>query len=137
MKNLKITVNGKSYDVQVEEVGAASAAAAAPVAAAPAAPVTSAAPAAAPAPAPAAAGEGEKIECPMSGTVLKIPVSAGQSVKRGDILLILEAMKMENEIFAPARRCCNLRRRVSRRNGRFGQSAYVFKIIIRKVFVNG
>ncbi len=89
MKNLKITVNGKSYDVQVEEVGAASAAAAAPVAAAPAAP------------APAAGGEGEKIECPMSGTVLKIPVSAGQSVKRGDILLILEAMKMENEIFAP------------------------------------
>ena len=104
MKNLKITVNGKSYDVQVEEVGAASAAAPAQtVAAASAAPaaVPDAAPAPAPAAAPAAGGEGEKIECPMSGTVLKIPVSAGQSVKRGDILLILEAMKMENEIFAP------------------------------------
>ncbi len=103
MKNLKITVNGKSYDVQVEEIGASSpVAAAAPVAAAPAAPAaTAAAPATASTPAPAVAGEGEKIECPMSGTVLKIPVSAGQSVKRGDILLILEAMKMENEIFAP------------------------------------
>ncbi len=107
MKNLKITVNGKSYDVQVEEVGAASPViAAAPVAAAPVAAEPAAAPAAAPAapapaPAPVTDGEGEKIECPMSGTVLKIPVSAGQSVKRGDILLILEAMKMENEIFAP------------------------------------
>ncbi len=102
MKNLKITVNGKSYDVQVEEIGASSpVAAAAPVAAAPAAPAAAAASPVVTAPAPAAAGEGEKIECPMSGTVLKIPVSAGQSVKRGDILLILEAMKMENEIFAP------------------------------------
>ena len=100
MKQLKITVNGKSYDVQVEELGAA-----APVQAAASAPVApAAAPATAPAPAPAApaaAGEGNAIEAPMSGTVLKIPVKAGQAVKRGDVLLILEAMKMENEIFAP------------------------------------
>ncbi len=102
MKQLRITVNGKAYDVQVEELGSSTAAA--PVAAsAPAAAPAAPAPAAEPAPAaaPVAAGEGTAIECPMTGTVLKIPVSVGQQVKKGDVLLVFEAMKMENEIFAP------------------------------------
>ena len=87
MKNLKITVNGVAYNVQVEEVNGA-----APVAAAPAAP--------APAAAPAASGA-EVIAAPMPGTILSINVKAGDSVKKGDVLAILEAMKMENEIMAP------------------------------------
>ncbi len=94
MKNLRITVNGTAYDVQVEEIGES----AAPAAAAPAA-----VPAAAPAPkkaAPAAAG-GEPVVAPMPGTILSVNVTAGQSVKSGDVLVILEAMKMENEIKAP------------------------------------
>lgn len=100
MRQFKITVNGKAYDVNVEEkVGSAAAAAAAP-APAPAAPV--AAPTAAPVPAVAEAGEGAAVEAPMPGTILKVLVSAGQSVSKGDILLILEAMKMENEITAPS-----------------------------------
>lgn len=95
MKQLKITVNGKAYDVQVEEIGAtASSPVSAPVAAAPAT--------AAPAPVSApAAGEGEAIAAPMPGNILKVLVSAGAAVKKGDVLLILEAMKMENEICAP------------------------------------
>ena len=100
LKNLKITVNGVTYDVQVEEVGASSAASA--PAAKPAAPV--AAPAAAPAPAPKAAAPvagAEEISSPMPGTILDVKVKAGQSVKSGDVLLVLEAMKMENEIMAP------------------------------------
>lgn len=95
MKNLRITVNGNSYDVQVEELAAG--AAPAPVAAAPAA-VPAAAPKAAPAP---AAGSGEPVKSPMPGVILDIKCSAGQAVKKGDCLFILEAMKMENEIFAP------------------------------------
>ena len=107
MRQFKITVNGKTYDVQVEENGVASAPVAAAPVAAPAAPVAAAAaPAAAPAaeaaPAPAAAaGEGEEITAPMPGTILKVLVSAGQSVKSGDPVVILEAMKMENEITSP------------------------------------
>ena len=97
MKNLKITVNGVTYDVQVEEVGesAAPASAAAVPAAAPAAKAAPAAPKAAP-----AAG-GEPVAAPMPGTILSVNVTAGQSVKSGDVLLVLEAMKMENEIKAP------------------------------------
>ena len=95
MKNLRITVNGTSYDVQVEELGGSSA----PVASAPA-PV--AAPAPAPAPAPAASSANRTpVTAPMPGVVLDIKVAVGQTVKKGDCVIILEAMKMENEIFAP------------------------------------
>ena len=102
MKKYNITVNGNTYEVMVEEVGGA-----APVAvpvAAPAAAVV-AAPAAAPAPkaAPAATGaEGaNKVTAPMPGTILNVKVSAGQQVKKGDVICVLEAMKMENDIPAP------------------------------------
>lgn len=93
MKNLKITVNGVAYDVQVEEVGGS---ASAPVAA-PATPVATA-PKAAPAAAPTS---GEPLNCPMPGTIISVNVSAGQQVKLGDVVVVLEAMKMENEIKAP------------------------------------
>ena len=105
MKQFKITVNGKTYDVAVEETnGVASAPAAAPVAAAPAAAPAPSAPAAAPAPAapaaPAATGA-EKVNSPMPGNIIDIKVAAGDTVTNGQTLLILEAMKMENEIKAP------------------------------------
>lgn len=93
MKHLKITVNGVAYDVQVEE---ADGSAAAPVAA----PAPKAAPAAAPAKAAAPSG-GDPVKSPMPGTIVDVPVKAGQAVKAGDVLVILEAMKMENEIKAP------------------------------------
>lgn len=97
-----VTLNGKNYEVEVTETDAvllnvseASAPVAAPVAApAPAAP-------AAPAAAPAVAGEGTKVPSPMPGTILSINVAVGQAVKSGDVLLVLEAMKMENDIVAP------------------------------------
>lgn len=93
MKNLKITVNGVVYDVQVEETDGS----AAPAAAAPA----PAAKPAAPAPKKAApAGDGEPVKSPMPGTIVNVPVKAGQTVKKGDVLVVLEAMKMENEIKA-------------------------------------
>ena len=98
MKNFNVTVNGKTYSVQVEEVGGA--VAAAPVAAAPVA--APAAPAAAPvATAPATAAGGEAVEAPMPGTVLDIKVAVGDTVKAGQVLLVLEAMKIENDIPAP------------------------------------
>ena len=97
MKNYRITVNGKTYDVTVEETGAS--APVAPVAAAPA-PAAKAAPAAAPA-APAAPAGAEKVTSPMPGTVLAVKVAVGQSVKKGETVVLLEAMKMENEIPAP------------------------------------
>ncbi|MBO5087047.1 MAG: biotin/lipoyl-binding protein [Lachnospiraceae bacterium] len=98
MKNYRITVNGVAYDVAVEELGAGVVPAAAPVAAAPVA----AAPVAAPA-APAANGAAGsvKIAAPMPGKILAIKANAGQAVKKGDVVMILEAMKMENEITAP------------------------------------
>ena len=92
MKNLRITVNGVAYDVQVEEIGEGAAPA-------PAAPVKAAAPA--PAKKPAAVGAGEKVAAPMPGTIVSVNVSDGQAVKKGDVLVVLEAMKMENEIKAP------------------------------------
>ncbi|MBQ7324256.1 MAG: biotin/lipoyl-binding protein [Clostridia bacterium] len=105
MRKFNVTVNGIVYEVEVEEV-AAGAAPVAPVAApvAPkAAPVAAApAPKAAPA-APVATGSAGavSIKAPMPGTILDVKVSVGASVKKGDIVAILEAMKMENEIFAP------------------------------------
>lgn len=95
MKNYRITVNGTAYDVAVEELGAGTVPAAAPVAA----PASVAAPVAAPA---ASGAEGAvKIAAPMPGKILAIKANAGQAVKRGDVVMILEAMKMENEITAP------------------------------------
>jgi biotin carboxyl carrier protein len=107
MRKFNITVNGKTYEVEVEEIGGASVAAPRPAAPAPkpAAPASKAAPApkpaAAPKPTPAPAG-GNTITAPMPGTVLDIKVSEGDTVSNGQVLLILEAMKMENEIMAPA-----------------------------------
>ena len=107
MRKFQIVVNGTSYEVEVEEIGAGASAApipaapAAPAAPAPkAAPAPAAKPAAAPAPKAAPAGA-ETIKAPMPGTIMDIKVSGGQPVKKGDVLLILEAMKMENEIMAP------------------------------------
>ncbi len=99
MKNYTITVNGNVYDVTVEEGGAGSSAAStAPRAAAPKA----AAPKAAPKPAaPAGATGAVKVNAPMPGKILSVKASAGQAVKKGDVIMILEAMKMENEIVAP------------------------------------
>ena len=104
----KVTLNGRTYEVEVEagkamcvaEYEAFVPAAPAPVAAAP---VAAAPVAAAPAAAPAAAAPvaGEAVTAPMPGNILKVAVTAGQAVKEGDLLVVLEAMKMENEIFAP------------------------------------
>ena len=103
----KVTLNGRTYEVEVEagkailldEYVAISpmstpAPVAAPVEAAPAAPAPAAAPAAKPV-------DGEAVESPMPGNILKVNVSVGQSVGQGDVLVVLEAMKMENEIMAP------------------------------------
>ncbi len=100
MKNYRITVNGTSYDVSVEELSGGAAPAAAPVATAPvAAPAPAAAPAA---PAPAAGGAGSiKVSSPMPGKILAVKANVGDSVKKGQVILILEAMKMENEVVAP------------------------------------
>ena len=96
MKKYNITVNGTTYEVIVEEADGASVA---PVYTAPVAPV--AAPVATAAPkAPAASGS-NKVSAPMPGTILDIKVTAGQSVKKGDVICVLEAMKMENDISAP------------------------------------
>ena len=104
----KVTLNGRTYEVEVEAgkamlldeyeavVPSAPAAAPAPVSAAPVAAAPAAAPAAAAAPV-----AGEAVTAPMPGTILKVNVTAGQAVKEGDLLVVLEAMKMENEIFAP------------------------------------
>jgi glutaconyl-CoA decarboxylase len=100
----KVTLSGRTYEVEVKDgqailVDEYEATAAAPVAAPVAAPAA-AAPAAAPA-APAITGAGEAVNAPMPGTILKVNVQNGQAVKAGDVLVVLEAMKMENEILAP------------------------------------
>ena len=88
MKKYRVTVNGTAYEIELEELTGATPA---PAAAA-----------AAPAPAPAAApAGGEQVTSPMPGTILSINVAAGDTVKRGQVLMILEAMKMENEIMCP------------------------------------
>ncbi|HBJ19109.1 MAG TPA: acetyl-CoA carboxylase biotin carboxyl carrier protein subunit [Clostridiales bacterium] len=103
MKKYNITVNGNSYEVMVEEVsaeGATPVAAPAPVAAPKAAaPAPKAAPAAPKAQSGAAGAV--KVTSPMPGTILEVKVSVGQAVKKGDVVCVLEAMKMENEIPAP------------------------------------
>ena len=103
----KVTLNGRTYEVEVEAGKAMlldeyEAIAPAPVAAAPAAAPASA-PVAAPAAAaaPAVTGAGEPVNAPMPGTILKVNVTQGQAVKEGELLCVLEAMKMENEIMAP------------------------------------
>jgi len=109
MKKYVIKVNGIPYEVEVEEAGVAASAPApaaavtapAPVAPAPAqAPAPVQAPAAAPAPAPVTGGT--PVRAPMPGTIIRILVAAGDDVKRNQPLLLLEAMKMENEIVTPA-----------------------------------
>ena len=87
MKKYRVNVNGTVYEVELEEITGA-------------APAASVAAPAAPAPAAAPAG-GEKIAAPMPGTILSVNVAAGDAVKKGQVLVILEAMKMENEIMAP------------------------------------
>ena len=87
MKKYRVNVNGTVYEVELEEMTGAPAAA----------PVAAPAPSAAAAP---AAG-GEKVTSPMPGTILSVNVAAGDAVKRGQVLMILEAMKMENEIMCP------------------------------------
>ena len=96
MKYYNITVNGVAYSVSVEETAAGAAPVAAAAPAAPAAPKAAPAPAAAPKAAGAVA-----VKAPMPGNILDVKVAAGASVKAGDVLVILEAMKMENEIVAP------------------------------------
>lgn len=90
MKKYRVNVNGSLYEIEIEEMDAS---------AAKSAPAAAPAPAAKPAAAPV--GAGTKVNAPMPGTILDVKVQAGQSVKRGQVLVILEAMKMENEIQAP------------------------------------
>lgn len=91
MRKFNVNVNGKIYVVEIEETGEA-----APTVSAPAAAPVAAAPAAAP-----VQGGKVNVESPMPGTILDVKVAAGATVKAGDIICILEAMKMENEIVAP------------------------------------
>ncbi|WP_444309509.1 biotin/lipoyl-containing protein [Megasphaera sp.] len=108
MKKFKVTVNGKAYEVEVEEMGGAPAAAPAPQAAAAPAQAAPAAPAPAPAATPAPAGGGPipegalTVKAPMPGKISALKAEAGKAVKRGDIILVLEAMKMQNDITATA-----------------------------------
>ena len=90
MKKYRVTVNGTVYEIELEELTGA-----APVSA------PAAAPAPAPAPAAAAPAGGEQVTSPMPGNILAVNVAAGDSVKRGQVLMVLEAMKMENEIMCP------------------------------------
>ena len=110
MAKYVVTLNGKNYEVEVEKntakitnntAAAAPAAAPAPKAAPAPAPVAAPAPAPAPAPVAAAPAGGANVTAPMPGTVLNVVAPVGTAVKAGDVILILEAMKMENDIVAP------------------------------------
>lgn len=114
MKRYNVTVNGNTYQVEVEEVKGEFTQPVAPTPApvavqqpsAPQQQQQTAAPAPAPAEAPKPAAKttnaaGEKIECPMPGTIVKVNVTEGATIKKGDVLVVLEAMKMENEIMSP------------------------------------
>lgn len=105
MRRFKINVNGKSYDVAVEEIDASASApvvmtspapSPAPVATEPTEPVKAAEPVVS-----ATVAEGQKIEAPMPGTILEVKVNVGDKVNEGDVLFVLEAMKLENELLAP------------------------------------
>ena len=91
MKKYRVNVNGSLYEIEIEEIRA-------PAAAAVSIPAPAAAPAA---PVVSAPAGGEQIKAPMPGTILDVKVQAGQAVKKGDVLVTLEAMKMENEIPSP------------------------------------
>ena len=100
----ELTLNGRTYEVEVELADPMlmqEFQSCAPAPAAPATPATEAVPSAAPVAAASITGDGESVDSPMPGNILKVNVSAGQVVKEGDVLVILEAMKMENEIMAP------------------------------------
>ncbi|MBE6529595.1 MAG: biotin/lipoyl-binding protein [Ruminococcaceae bacterium] len=98
MKNYRVTVNGVAYDVSVEEIEGNT-----PVAVSAVPKVAPAAPKAAPAaPAASVPAGANTVKAPMPGNILKVAVKAGDSVKKGALLCVLEAMKMENEILAPA-----------------------------------
>ncbi len=103
----KVTLKGKTYEVVVEQGEAVIESEydyvppAAPVAAAPAAAPVAAAPAPAAAPAAAAVTAGTRVDAPLPGNILEVKVSVGQAVKAGDVLVLIEAMKMENEVAAP------------------------------------
>ena len=103
MKKYNVTVNGVLYEVEVEEVGGSYSAPVAATSVVAPAPVAAPAPAVAPAApkaAPVAAGS-NAIKAPMQGNIMKVNVQPGSAVKKGDVLLVLEAMKMENDIKAP------------------------------------
>ena len=103
MRKFIINVNGNSYEVEVEEVGGASSASTAPRVAAPAPQAAPApAPQAAPAPAAAPPAGATTVTAPMPGNIVSVKVKVGDTVNQGDVLCVLEAMKMENEIMAPS-----------------------------------
>lgn len=108
MRKFVVNVNGNSYQVEIEEVGAFVAAAAPVKNAAPAAPVTAPAPLAeavqkpAETAAPISVEGGIKLESPMPGTIVRIVAETGKAIKKGDTVVVLESMKMENDIVAPA-----------------------------------
>ena len=98
MRNFIVTIDGKQYQVGVEEVGASASPVVTEIKTAPAAPAATPAPAAKPAAAPA---NGKKVNAPMPGMIKALSLAEGASVKKGDVILVLEAMKMDNDITAP------------------------------------